>query len=163
MARRPHKKSRAGCLTCKRRHVKCDETRPACVPCSTSHRECEYSESGSLTWANSSTTTALQDSAASQSPSFVIQPSAGVSPNSGYGQRTDSPALAIPSHSTTFQPSPETHNLSSVRKNPGDSHIDDAVLNLNHIELLHHFCTETYKTMFPEKEQQETFQVSCLH
>ncbi|KAJ0414586.1 hypothetical protein BJY00DRAFT_318670 [Aspergillus carlsbadensis] len=31
--RRAHKKSRAGCLTCKKRRVKCDETHPTCRHC----------------------------------------------------------------------------------------------------------------------------------
>lgn len=160
MARRPHKKSRAGCLTCKRRHVKCDETRPICIPCSTAHRECEYSESGSFTWTTSSTPSAFQESPPNQSPSFVIQTSAGVSP--GYGLVVDSPALAPPSTSTstTFHASPD--NVSSLRQSPGVTQPDDAVLNLNHMEFLHHFCTETYKTLSPQKEQQDTFQVRCL-
>lgn len=162
MARRPHKKSRAGCLTCKRRHVKCDETRPNCIPCSTSHRECEYSESGSLTWATSSTPTAFQDNSASQSPAFAIQSSTGVSPDtsSGYGQRIDSPALAALSTTTsaTFHASPDN---TSLRQHPEILQAKDAALNLNHLELLHHFCTETYKTMSPLKEQQDTFQVCC--
>ncbi|AEO53792.1 hypothetical protein MYCTH_2295596 [Thermothelomyces thermophilus ATCC 42464] len=42
MLRRSHKKSRAGCLECKRRHVKCDEQRPKCIICTLSDRECSY-------------------------------------------------------------------------------------------------------------------------
>ncbi|KAL4886102.1 hypothetical protein BJY04DRAFT_213638 [Aspergillus karnatakaensis] len=42
MARRAHKKSRNGCLECKRRHVKCDEKRPICANCIASERQCEY-------------------------------------------------------------------------------------------------------------------------
>ncbi|KAL5357694.1 hypothetical protein BJX96DRAFT_172766 [Aspergillus floccosus] len=42
MPRRKHKKSRNGCLECKRRHVKCDEKRPQCTPCTVSERSCEY-------------------------------------------------------------------------------------------------------------------------
>ncbi|BCR91130.1 uncharacterized protein ACHE_61016S [Aspergillus chevalieri] len=42
MPRRAHKKSRNGCVECKRRHVKCDERRPTCVNCSISERHCEY-------------------------------------------------------------------------------------------------------------------------
>lgn len=37
-----HKKSRLGCLVCKRRHTKCDETRPACTNCTSTGRECRY-------------------------------------------------------------------------------------------------------------------------
>ncbi|KAK1757914.1 hypothetical protein QBC47DRAFT_296147 [Echria macrotheca] len=42
MLRRSHKKSRAGCLECKRRHVKCDEQRPKCIICTLSERPCSY-------------------------------------------------------------------------------------------------------------------------
>ncbi|KAL4935288.1 hypothetical protein BDV06DRAFT_132122 [Aspergillus oleicola] len=42
MLRRGHKKSRAGCVQCKKRHVKCDERRPRCVLCTMSNRECTY-------------------------------------------------------------------------------------------------------------------------
>ncbi|KAF1995601.1 hypothetical protein P154DRAFT_340136 [Amniculicola lignicola CBS 123094] len=40
--RKPHTKSRNGCLPCKVRHVKCDETRPACVNCDKYGSNCEY-------------------------------------------------------------------------------------------------------------------------
>ncbi|KAK0708233.1 hypothetical protein B0H67DRAFT_495469 [Lasiosphaeris hirsuta] len=46
MLRRRHKKSRKGCLECKRRHIKCDETRPRCINCSTAQRECPYPVTG---------------------------------------------------------------------------------------------------------------------
>ncbi|KAL4866014.1 hypothetical protein BDV12DRAFT_210738 [Aspergillus spectabilis] len=42
MPRRTHKKSRNGCLECKRRHVKCDEKRPICSNCTASERDCQY-------------------------------------------------------------------------------------------------------------------------
>ncbi|OGM43246.1 hypothetical protein ABOM_008138 [Aspergillus bombycis] len=50
--RRPHRKSRHGCLECKRRRVKCDENRPVCSNCSKRHAECEFDSSSSLLWAN---------------------------------------------------------------------------------------------------------------
>ncbi|KAH7074254.1 hypothetical protein FB567DRAFT_192498 [Paraphoma chrysanthemicola] len=34
-----------GCLTCRKRRVKCDETRPRCVTCAKSDRECLYASS----------------------------------------------------------------------------------------------------------------------
>ncbi|KAJ5913006.1 hypothetical protein N7504_001889 [Penicillium tannophilum] len=42
-SRRAHKKSRAGCLTCKKRRVKCDEERPNCQRCKARGIECGYS------------------------------------------------------------------------------------------------------------------------
>ncbi|KAJ5197359.1 hypothetical protein N7449_007838 [Penicillium cf. viridicatum] len=44
MARRTHKKSRNGCIECKRRHMKCDEKRPICSNCISSQRHCEFLE-----------------------------------------------------------------------------------------------------------------------
>ncbi|KAJ4328492.1 hypothetical protein N0V84_001008 [Fusarium piperis] len=35
-------RSRRGCLTCRRRHRKCDEEKPACKVCQRTGRECEY-------------------------------------------------------------------------------------------------------------------------
>ncbi|OTB05043.1 hypothetical protein M426DRAFT_73157 [Hypoxylon sp. CI-4A] len=42
MSRRFHRKSRAGCSECKRRHIKCDESRPACGNCSIRSRQCSF-------------------------------------------------------------------------------------------------------------------------
>ncbi|GIJ91775.1 hypothetical protein Asppvi_010748 [Aspergillus pseudoviridinutans] len=47
-ARRPHKKSRTGCITCKRRRVKCDETRPLCRRCEKLGVSCIYSQNEDL-------------------------------------------------------------------------------------------------------------------
>ncbi|OAA55960.1 Zn(2)-C6 fungal-type DNA-binding domain protein [Niveomyces insectorum RCEF 264] len=44
MHRRGHRKSRNGCLECKRRHMKCDETRPQCANCTTVRRVCQYAD-----------------------------------------------------------------------------------------------------------------------
>ncbi|KAM5357265.1 hypothetical protein ACJZ2D_016442 [Fusarium nematophilum] len=42
MLRCRHKKSRAGCIECKRRHIRCDEGKPLCTNCITAERRCEY-------------------------------------------------------------------------------------------------------------------------
>ncbi|RDH30291.1 hypothetical protein BDQ94DRAFT_181607 [Aspergillus welwitschiae] len=42
--RRKHKKSRLGCIECKRRRIKCDEQRPVCSQCTISERTCEFAE-----------------------------------------------------------------------------------------------------------------------
>ncbi|KAH7269225.1 uncharacterized protein BKA55DRAFT_548086 [Fusarium redolens] len=40
--RQGHRKSRNGCTTCKKRHIKCDEKVAECANCSISERECHY-------------------------------------------------------------------------------------------------------------------------
>ncbi|PHH73069.1 hypothetical protein CDD80_4074 [Ophiocordyceps camponoti-rufipedis] len=42
LERRGHTKSRRGCYNCKRRRIKCQETRPACGHCVKTGLECEY-------------------------------------------------------------------------------------------------------------------------
>ncbi|KAF5622336.1 transcriptional regulatory protein pro-1 [Fusarium sp. NRRL 52700] len=46
---RPEVRSRQGCLTCRKRHRKCDEKRPVCTLCQKSHRTCDYTSD--LRWA----------------------------------------------------------------------------------------------------------------
>ncbi|EMD65261.1 hypothetical protein COCSADRAFT_24929 [Bipolaris sorokiniana ND90Pr] len=41
-SRKPHKKSRNGCLPCKARHVRCDELKPICINCDKYGSQCEY-------------------------------------------------------------------------------------------------------------------------
>lgn len=40
--RRPHRKTKTGCLTCKRRKIKCDEVKPECENCIKHSLNCEY-------------------------------------------------------------------------------------------------------------------------
>ncbi|KAI9651052.1 hypothetical protein NHQ30_001089 [Ciborinia camelliae] len=40
--KRPHKKSRAGCQTCKAKKIKCDEAKPKCSFCDTRKLSCHY-------------------------------------------------------------------------------------------------------------------------
>ncbi|CZR55983.1 related to C6 transcription factor [Phialocephala subalpina] len=40
--RRPHRKTKTGCLTCKRRKIKCDEAKPECHNCIKHSLNCEY-------------------------------------------------------------------------------------------------------------------------
>ncbi|KAA8565613.1 hypothetical protein EYC84_009465 [Monilinia fructicola] len=40
--RRPHKKSRYGCKSCKTRRLKCDESKPTCANCTRNGLSCEY-------------------------------------------------------------------------------------------------------------------------
>ncbi|KAF5026085.1 hypothetical protein F66182_1807 [Fusarium sp. NRRL 66182] len=42
LERRGHTKSRRGCYNCKRRRIKCQETRPACGHCTKTGLKCEY-------------------------------------------------------------------------------------------------------------------------
>ncbi|RAL04875.1 Zn(II)2Cys6 transcription factor domain-containing protein [Aspergillus ibericus CBS 121593] len=42
LARRSHRKVRTGCSNCKRRRIKCDETKPSCIKCLQHRISCTY-------------------------------------------------------------------------------------------------------------------------
>ncbi|KAI4868747.1 hypothetical protein F4820DRAFT_444664 [Hypoxylon rubiginosum] len=65
--RRSHRKSRLGCLPCKRRKVKCDEASPACRNCIRFGIGCEYSSSSSKA-SPTSCETAQESSSIGSSP-----------------------------------------------------------------------------------------------
>ncbi|KAK9387811.1 hypothetical protein V1515DRAFT_600346 [Lipomyces mesembrius] len=46
--RRPHRKSRTGCRTCKKRRVKCDEVHPRCANCSHLGLTCSFQTAASM-------------------------------------------------------------------------------------------------------------------
>ncbi|PGH34905.1 hypothetical protein GX50_02256 [[Emmonsia] crescens] len=41
-SRKPHRKSRTGCSNCKKRRIKCDETKPGCAKCDAYGISCDY-------------------------------------------------------------------------------------------------------------------------
>ncbi|KAH6884154.1 hypothetical protein B0T10DRAFT_493692 [Thelonectria olida] len=45
-SRKHHTRSRTGCLTCRQRHLRCDEKRPICINCSNASKICEYPAPG---------------------------------------------------------------------------------------------------------------------
>ncbi|KAK9487013.1 hypothetical protein V1527DRAFT_462377 [Lipomyces starkeyi] len=126
MRRRPHKKSRIGCIECKRRHIKCDESRPTCVNCSTVERSCSY---------------------------FNKDPTSSVSTRLSHGTN----------HSTS---SPEASvimgkNFAWFAVQQSD---DELPVNMNHLELLLQFLTETFKFSGIDQNGAEiTFQVTIKY
>ncbi|RHZ64488.1 hypothetical protein CDV55_102376 [Aspergillus turcosus] len=113
MPRRAHKKSRNGCLECKRRHIKCNESRPICSNCTVSERVCEYGIN-------------------------VFKATRPVaSPNLSGASASLSPATNLPSGRSSLSPNPGT---------PQDSPV-----NMLHMELFYHLCTET----FPELDRRK--------
>ncbi|KAH9215462.1 hypothetical protein DL95DRAFT_435594 [Leptodontidium sp. 2 PMI_412] len=78
MQRRSHKKSRKGCLGCKRRHIKCDESRPSCLNCVTVGLSCGYHN---ISPAATPTSTPGSDrgTVSSDSPSSALHSAAGSS------------------------------------------------------------------------------------
>ncbi|RMJ19709.1 hypothetical protein BHE90_006889 [Fusarium euwallaceae] len=103
--RRAHRKSRNGCWECKRRHIKCDESRPACSNCVVSERSCSFPPS---TAATAATPAAPQTPASAPTPSPVpshSQPPLPTSQNAtGFDSQAQSPADSMSSATGLHNP-----------------------------------------------------------
>ncbi|KAK8158007.1 hypothetical protein BKA80DRAFT_291393 [Phyllosticta citrichinensis] len=64
-SRRSHTKSRKGCKTCKKRHIRCDETFPQCRNCTKHQVRCDY---------NDNPNSAAPDSPKAQGPNLLWTP-----------------------------------------------------------------------------------------
>ncbi|KAK3503447.1 hypothetical protein B0T13DRAFT_486292 [Neurospora crassa] len=139
--RRSHRKSRKGCLECKRRHIKCDETRPRCINCQTVERECSYpilpgTDTGSDELSRSpadhlSVAATPPSSGAGSAPASVASFSGG-----GYGGS----ASTMPMPDVTPFPVPTGYQ---------DSEPPSPNVNMVHMELLYHFTTDVFFTFAP--------------
>ncbi|KAF7859750.1 hypothetical protein EAF04_008829 [Stromatinia cepivora] len=59
--KRPHKKSRAGCQTCKTKKIKCDEAKPKCSFCDIRKLSCQYTQQATKGTETSSSTNPKQN------------------------------------------------------------------------------------------------------
>ncbi|KAK4195224.1 hypothetical protein QBC40DRAFT_186336 [Triangularia verruculosa] len=133
MMRRRHKKSRRGCLECKKRHIKCDETRPRCINCTTVERDCQYSTPGY----QSSSETSGSPVPVSQ-PAFVL-PSTGSAPAS-----VSAPAPASDHATPAFSPAtpmPEAQPYLYTGDMSGK-------IDIVHMQLFYHYLTN-HSVIYP--------------
>ncbi|RDL38261.1 uncharacterized protein BP5553_02601 [Venustampulla echinocandica] len=122
-SRKPHRKTRTGCRTCKQRKIKCDEKRPSCTNCLKHSVACDFF----LSPANLSPGSSVA-SPANSLPQYVSTPSGSVGTPASHA-----PGLPLPSFSRNL-------NLPSVRHEP-------VGLNMIDLELLHNFSVSTCLTL----------------
>ncbi|ETS84673.1 hypothetical protein PFICI_02698 [Pestalotiopsis fici W106-1] len=98
-------RTKTGCLTCRKRHKKCDERVPVCGPCSISSRDCVYGDQGP-----SPTSDGQPSQQVKQGP--AIQPTKTSSPTLTFSSRREVdiprtiPEVPTPSAVPTAGPSP---------------------------------------------------------
>ncbi|KAH7045243.1 hypothetical protein B0J12DRAFT_153624 [Macrophomina phaseolina] len=144
MARKAHNKSRRGCVTCKRRHIKCDEQHPICTNCRISQRDCLYQEqqrrhlrsqpctsSASASPATSGSAAGLASTPQDSMPETTASsPAARTVPlDHRYdGSRNQSDPLGVPL--------PESDHVSPHAP----------AINMRHMQYLSHFILVTYNS-----------------
>ncbi|KAL5042947.1 hypothetical protein BDW71DRAFT_200130 [Aspergillus fruticulosus] len=134
MPRRTHKKSRNGCLECKRRHVKCDEKRPICSNCTASERVCEYG----TRWFNTTPTPRPRPPTAG--------PVSDLGLGGGRGAGTPTP-IDCPS----LSPAGIAGGTGTGTNTPSHAGFSDQPVNMLHVELFHNLYTSTYLTFDPSR------------
>ncbi|KAK3995870.1 acyl-CoA N-acyltransferase [Cladorrhinum sp. PSN332] len=145
MMRRRHKKSRKGCLECKKRHIKCDETRPRCINCATVERECQYSTAtlGDV-GEGSPSGSASASVGTSPQPPGVTGPGPdyfGVTGSSAFSASVSASFTAAPD--LTYAPLP-TISMMGTPPDLGhhfNPHAFSSKVDLAHMQLLHHYLT----------------------
>ncbi|KAI0894372.1 hypothetical protein F4806DRAFT_120328 [Annulohypoxylon nitens] len=132
IARRSHKKSRAGCSECKGRHIKCDEGRPACGNCTISSRACSF--------------------LASQPPHIPTVSEGSAS--------SSSPSSSTTTITRNLDASPSPRQCSPVIPSQEHPFLNIEVANMMHMELFYNFihgdlfdlpppCADPEKTLTP--------------
>ncbi|KAB5576261.1 hypothetical protein GE09DRAFT_1169950 [Coniochaeta sp. 2T2.1] len=141
--RKPHKKTRGGCLSCKVKKVKCDQARPLCARCHRNGLPCSYSPSSSskpsAAVVSSSTSTSSSPKSIPQSLHISLfpasHPSCGTPPDAllhhfqlNWASIFVLPNLGIP---TTF-------HVPLVHLAIGRPHLLSALMSVSAAHLRHH-------------------------
>ncbi|KAK9326114.1 hypothetical protein V1517DRAFT_312762 [Lipomyces orientalis] len=146
-SRRKHTKSRLGCLQCKKRKVKCDEKVPRCGSCSKHEMACNYIGSS----VNRLILARNQQCLDVLGPSFSELTDGYASPASFYEQSpistSDGESVLAPSFTTVSM-----HMLNKLTDLSSQVTSDHYTHDL---ELMHHYSTQTYRTLSEIPDFQE--------
>ncbi|KAL2835323.1 hypothetical protein BJY01DRAFT_252790 [Aspergillus pseudoustus] len=135
--RRRHKKSRNGCMECKRRRIKCDEIKPSCSRCILTRQDCIYQPTSPTTQAQSAANASEQ----SLEPSLFLPP--------------PSPRSAV---SPSPSPSYEMPRLSPVPFVGPVQHFD---FDTTDAGLYHHYLLHTSRTLTDNQQDFHALQI-CM-
>ncbi|TVY85223.1 Sterol regulatory element-binding protein ECM22 [Lachnellula suecica] len=115
--RRPHHKTRMGCLQCKQRKVKCDERKPTCTKCETYGTECSFLQTQPIKRGAFAVQTPPEPTISSSSPtpakSTSIQDSSRMTPTLSEVGRTPSSSFLQPHEGFTMLDLEVLHNWMS--------------------------------------------------
>lgn len=138
--------------TCERLAVlrsvhQCDENRPVCVNCITAGLQCAF----------------FVDEQSRTANAEILGP--GSPPLSGSGTSTHTSTSGQHIDQGSRRPSPLPRSppyLPQPPREPSPLDAADSDLRLDHLELLHHFCTVTFETLTPEPSQQQIWQSTVI-
>ncbi|KAJ0108008.1 hypothetical protein J7T55_008144 [Diaporthe amygdali] len=135
-SRRTHRKSRAGCRECKRRHIKCDETRPVCAGCSVKKLCCVYA-------LGPASLPGQADQSGHLEP-LAREDASGAGSRVGSARATSSRSRSpLPVSSASLTPSSQLPEQAQPRDtSPSSPVLSVPPANMAQLELFHHVCTQ---------------------
>ncbi|KAL6713443.1 hypothetical protein ACLMJK_008908 [Lecanora helva] len=148
---REHQNSRNGCGQCKARKVKCGEEKPKCRACTRRNTPCTYPNDGLHQLASAASAASSPHDRGDHNFSFTpIQSEFGVTPLSSGNARPESSTKYTPAQQEYRAITPKhdavgPQKIGPVRAPPPTtaSRFPSLNLNLEHLELFHHFITIT--------------------
>ncbi|PWN49958.1 hypothetical protein IE53DRAFT_387790 [Violaceomyces palustris] len=160
-----HARSITGCLTCRKRRVKCDETKPSCQNCGIRNRLCVYPEQVQAS------SPASSSSSSNVNPATPLTPVPSLTGANEISSRLARTIRPPTSYVTGGIPNPSDYSLvrdSSARPSPGgapanESHLNDNAAPLDRTRTMPVFPDPLpqfgdLSPYFPTMEQQSLFQ-----
>ncbi|KAK8920427.1 hypothetical protein H634G_02413 [Metarhizium anisopliae BRIP 53293] len=143
--RRSHRKSRNGCVECKRRHIRCDERRPACANCAIAERACVFPPVKDRSLRREGLSPSHSPSGAETHARTDDRSPSATAWNSSDARTPRTPSdTALPqlsrtqSHPTTSEPSPLPSFGESFPQSYEPSWSDPPLFTADHLSLLYH-------------------------
>ncbi|KAI1740124.1 hypothetical protein F4680DRAFT_419744 [Xylaria scruposa] len=140
MRRRSTRKSRYGCKECKRRHVKCDETKPSCANCVIRRLQCSFVSSLLTPQSINSTPAATTTVSPGPGPS-------GDCPEDDEAQHGYSSMLPLSCRgmlNPTYPPLYQDRTILTL-SSPVNYVLPEQTFQLHHLELFHHFERDMWR------------------
>ncbi|RYC64450.1 hypothetical protein CHU98_g1751 [Xylaria longipes] len=140
MRRRSARKSRYGCRECKRRHVKCDETKPSCANCLIRRLPCSFAAASSLPTPQSITSTPT----AAVSPDSHLSRTCRQDDEAQHGNSSMLPlshrGMSNPAYDAGGPIPPLSQDgITLTLSSPVNYALPEQTFQLYHLELFHHF------------------------
>ncbi|CUS10031.1 unnamed protein product [Tuber aestivum] len=163
--KRRHTKSRNGCMTCRRRRVKCDEIRPICTNCTRRELDCMYAAYCPPGRPGISCARSSPSASSSSSPSSTCPPSQAVvprpralplllqcqTPASTKPRKSGSTSSSVVDPLTALAKQLDSILLGTQSKTPSPlPRISLSRKDLDNLSLLHHFTIETHRSLTNE-------------
>lgn len=168
--RRHHRKSRLGCNQCKRRKIKCDETRPACLNCCRREVNCSYALSSAAAGGRPGARTCncpcchSGDATSAQScDQSITVADSGLEPAPTENTAADLPRILAEQSAQLVSLSQQINSMERSMVKTSQRVSPQPTLTYTDMDLANHFYTSTLPTLAVGQESGHQAWTTCLN